>query len=158
MSRHAIALLVVSTALLINAIVWFSWETKRGQRWSRKPTPPWFAGSRWTLQWAIATCSLVAAAAACAFLAAPRDARPRRKFAAPRPFRGARVAGGGLVVSVFLVLVLCRVVSLHVVAVGRAPPGKAESWARWTGAADLNGDGTSGAARQSKVGSRRRQV
>eukprot|EP00629_Pelagomonadales_sp_RCC1024_P008767 CAMPEP_0119264446 /NCGR_PEP_ID=MMETSP1329-20130426/3522_1 /TAXON_ID=114041 /ORGANISM="Genus nov. species nov., Strain RCC1024" /LENGTH=423 /DNA_ID=CAMNT_0007264213 /DNA_START=159 /DNA_END=1426 /DNA_ORIENTATION=- len=130
--RETFAALVACCALFVHVFVWFYWETKNGNQGLWEDKPFWLAGS-------LLAASLVVAAAACAFLAS--GPRPKRASRFPRTPRPLRVAGGGFVVSLGLALVLCRVVSLHVIGVGRAPPGEPEPWARWTGQADVNGDG-----------------
>ena len=83
-----------------------------------KTSPPWLRGTFWQLQWAVACAALVLVAALCAWAEGLElwKRPPRRKGP-----RFARVAdNASRVGTLALLLVACRVVSLHATSHNRA--------------------------------------
>ena len=130
---RALAACAVFVGFFVYCFCLFAWETRWGRKSLRGETRPWLWGTLWELQWAVATAGLVVGCAACAGVEDPAPAPRLPPLKTPRRLR----VGGGAsrLGALALFLVVCRVVSLHVVDAGESgTAGRADSsvW-RWAG-------------------------
>ena len=105
------------------------WETAWGVDLKHRDSPPWLVGTFWELQWAVACAALVLLAALCAAAEGLELWKRPPRYKGPRMFRvGDNASRVGLLA---LLLVACRIISLHAVSHevggrrGRAPSAKA---------------------------------
>ena len=106
----------------------FAWETAWGIDLKHRDSPPWLVGTFWEMQWAVACAALVLLAALCAAAEGLELWKRPPRYKGPRMFRvGDNASRVGLLA---LLLVACRVISLHAVSHhvggrrGRAPSAR----------------------------------
>ena len=148
--RAALATALFSLLVYLVCLWW--WETKSWERFVvLQETPKWITyGTAWEAQWAIAACALALCAAACAFcegfelpaqVTKMLDKLKEVEPVLPGKLRRLRMGGGHRIGTMAMALVLCRIISLHIVMYRGSRPNHPASWGKMVGTLDLTGDG-----------------
>jgi hypothetical protein len=148
--RAALATALFSLLVYLVCLRW--WETKSWERFVvLQETPKWIVyGTAWEAQWAIAACALALCAAACAFcegfelpaqVTKMLDKLKEVEPVLPGKLRRLRMGGGHRIGTMAMALVLCRIISLHIVMYRGSRPNHPASWGKMVGTLDLTGDG-----------------
>jgi len=131
--RKLAAAALAAACVIIYLWMLFAWETAWGIDLKHRDAPPWLVGTFWELQWAVACAALVLLAALCAAAEGLEMWKRPPRYKGPRMFRvGDNASRVGLLA---LLLVACRVISLHAVSHhvggrrGRAPSARVSAGA-----------------------------
>ena len=148
--RAALATALFSLLVYLVCLWW--WETKSWERFVvLQDTPKWIIyGTAWEAQWAIAACALALCAAACAFCEGfefpEKITQTLNKWKEVEPvlpgkLRRLRMGGGHRIGTLAMALILCRIISLHIVMYRGSRPNHPASWGKMVGTLDLTNDG-----------------